>query len=485
MKQLQVLFLASEVDPFAKTGGLADVCGALPKALSALKVDVKVVLPLYGSIDRKKYAIQLVSNHCVHMGNCEEWFSLHTTSRDGVDFYFIEFDKFFGRHELYNTKQGEFSDNPFRFAFFGKAALQVARDIGFKPDIIHCNDWQTGLVPAHLAFDNDLFFADTRCIFTIHNIGYQGIFRPQVLAYAGIPLHHFHQGTYESFGAINFLKGAIILSDIVTTVSPTYAREICGPIGSAGMHDILRAKGDRLIGILNGIDTAQWSPATDTRIPKNYTVTSLAGKAVNKAELQRHFLLHDDPNIAVFGFVGRFAQQKGMELLRDAVEQAVVNMACQIVIVGSGETEFERFFGELPRFHPGKIGSHIGYSEDLAHLVEAGSDFFLMPSLYEPCGLNQMYSLAYGTLPVVRATGGLEDTVENYNEVNGTGTGFKFSNISASALYNTMGWAVSTFYDRPAHYRAMQQQAMAQDFGWKRSAQSYYDVYQSLIEKKS
>jgi len=480
MSGFNILFVTSEAAPFSKTGGLGDVSGALPAALAEGN-RVIVVSPLYSSVNREKYGIKLVTGGCcVHMGNCEEFYALHHTVLDGVDFYFLEFDKYFNRAGIYHTKAGEYGDNPFRFSFLSRAALQVAKDLNFRPDIAHVNDWQTSLVPYYIKRLDDPFFADTKSIITIHNIGYQGIFGTEFMEYAGIAKDDFNAGAFENFGAVNLLKGGLAFADKITTVSPTYAKEIRGPIGSSGLHELLNARGSDLVGILNGIDTTVWNPAKDTYIPYQFDAGSLDNKTKNKLELQKRFGLKQDEKIALFGFVGRFADQKGLYLLRDACVRAMNEMACQFVVVGSGEQEYEEFFGDLPLRYPGEVGSFIGYSEELAHLVEAGSDFFVMPSLYEPCGLNQMYSLAYGTLPVVRATGGLDDTVENYDESTGGGTGFKFEAISAEALFNTIGWAVSTYYDRPKHIETMRKRAMAQDFGWKKSADAYIHLYKAV-----
>ncbi|MBB5020916.1 glycogen synthase GlgA [Desulfurispira natronophila] len=484
METLNILFVSSEVEPFAKSGGLADVSSALPRALKNKGVNIKVVMPLYGCVNRERYNIEkCMDSLCVHMGNCEEWFSLYHTIHHGLDIYFIDFEKYFGRQELYHTSQGEFADNPWRFAFFCHAALQVAKDLDFRPNVVHCNDWQTALIPALLKFSGDAFFTSTKSLLTIHNIGYQGVFDTEVLSYAGVPPHQFHSGTFESYGAVNFLKGGIVFSDAVTTVSPTYSREICEPIGSGGLHHVLQDKADRLVGILNGVDYRLWSPSTDPHIPQRYHVYNLQGKQRNKRALQERFGLEVRDNMALFGFVGRFAEQKGLDLLRESIEAAVVNMECQVVVVGSGERHFENFFSALPEKFPGRIGCYIGYSEELAHLVEAGADFFLMPSLYEPCGLNQLYSLAYGTLPIVRETGGLADTVENYDEFTGNGTGFTFREISASALYDTIGWAVSTYYDRPRHIEQMRIRAMKRDFSWDKPARQYKELYAILVNE--
>jgi len=483
-KKLKVMVVASEIEPFAKTGGLADVAAALPKALKNLGLDVIAVMPLYSSIDRAKYKIKKVFEmSCVNMGNCEEFYSLYSTTEPyGIKTYFIEFNKYFDRDGIYHTPLGEFPDNSYRFAFLSKVALQVAKDIKFKPDIVHVNDWQTALIPYLLKTSDDPFFANTKSVLTIHNIGYQGIFPSDVTTYAGIEYNDFHAGTFESFGAINLLKGGISYADKITTVSPTYANEILGPIGSNGLHNKLNDRKTDLVGILNGIDTDIWNPSTDPFINKNFDIkTYKSAKKSLKKELQQLFDLDPAPNIPLFAFIGRFAAQKGLGLLSGAIINAVNNMVCQIVILGSGDEDAQWYFGGLPNTYPGSIGAYIGYDENRSHLIEAGADFFLMPSLYEPCGLNQMYSQAYGTLPIVRATGGLNDTVDQYDETKGTGTGFKFYDISAQALYNTMGWAISTYFDRPKHMENMIKQAMKKDFSWQTSANQYVDLYKSIL----
>ena len=483
MAGMNIMFVTSEAAPYAKTGGLADVCSSLPKAL-AKKHKVAVVMPLYSSIDTVKHGItELMSGCCVHMGNCEEFYSLWHASDSGVDFYFIKFDKYFNREGIYHTRGGEYGDNPYRFSFLSRASFQVAHDIDFQPDIMHANDWQTSLVPYYLKKLWDPFFSKTSSVLTIHNIGYQGVYGSEFTEYAGIRSEDMHDMAFEAFGAVNLLKGGIAFADKITTVSPKYAEEIRGPIGSSGLHHILNHRGADLKGILNGIDADVWNPSTDTYLPYRYDVNLLENKAKNKGELQKRFHLTENPETALFGFIGRFADQKGVYLLQGAIESALNEMACQFVVVGSGESNYEEYFGNLPSRYPGQCGSYIGYSEEIAHLVEAGCDFFVMPSLYEPCGLNQMYSLVYGTLPVVRATGGLEDTVDNYNEQTGEGTGFKFNAISSGAFFDTIGWAVSTYYDRPEHYMAMQKRAMKKDFSWTASAKEYEALYKGL--KKS
>lgn len=486
MSDIKVLFVASEIEPYAKTGGLADVSSALPRALKAKGVQVKSVMPLYSKVNRDKYKLKKVMDSaCVHMGNCEEWYSVyHTTEPYGNDVYFIEFNKYFDRYGIYHDSGGEYGDNPYRYSFFCKAAMQLAKDLNFQPDIIHANDWQTAFIPYYLKCGEDAFFWGTRSVLTIHNIGYQGNFDAGVLDYAKIYLNDFNAGAFESFGRLNVLKGGIAFADKITTVSPTYAHEIMGPIGSGGLHDILRARSYDVSGILNGIDTDVWNPEKDKLIAKNYTVkTYKSGKKANKKALQKMFDLKDAPNIPLFAFIGRFASQKGLGMLAGAVEWALNTMVCQVVILGSGDEAAQWYFGGLPAKYSGLAGAYIGYDEERSHIIEAGSDFFLMPSLYEPCGLNQMYSQVYGTLPVVRATGGLDDTVQQYDEYNGTGTGFKFYDIDSKALYNTMGWAVSTYFDRPEHMDNMIKQAMKNNYSWSVSADKYIDIYKGLSGK--
>ncbi len=484
MKDLNVLFISSEIEPYAKSGGLADVSSALPKALSSKKgIKVISIMPLYSSINREKFGLtKVLDSVCVHMGNCEEWFSVyHTKKPYGNDVYFIEFNKYFERNGLYHDAGGEFGDNVERFSFFCKAALQTSKDLGFQPDILHCNDWQTALAPYYVKCGEDGYFWGTRSVLTIHNIGYQGNFGTHALGYAKIYPADFNAGAFESFGRLNLLKGGIAFADKITTVSPTYATEILGPIGSSGLHDILRTRRNDLSGIINGIDTEIWNPSKDKLIDTQYDVKNyVAGKKANKKKLQKMFDLTDSPNVPLFAFIGRFASQKGLGLLAGAVERAVNSMICQVVILGSGDEEAQWYFGGLPARYSGVVGAYIGYDETRSHLIEAGSDFFLMPSLYEPCGLNQMYSQVYGTLPIVRSTGGLEDTVDQYYEPTGDGTGFKFYDISAGALYDTMGWAVSTYFDREDHMDKMIKRAMQKDFSWDNPAQSYINLYKGL-----
>ena len=477
---MNVLFIASEMEPYAKSGGLADVVAALPKALKSLGIDVKVVIPLYSSIKYDRYSLKKVMPAaCVHMGTCEEWYGVHHTSEPhGVDVYFVEFNKYFNRAGYYHDSGGEYKDSAFRFSFLSRAALQIAKDIKFKADVIHIHDWQTAIAAYYIKKRFDPFFAGARTVLTIHNMGYQGVFDRSALHYAMINENDFTPDTFEAFKHINFLKGGIVFADRLTTVSPTYAEEILNPIGSNGLGVYINRRINDLHGILNGIDASVWNPKTDDYIPAKFSIKSYRrGKKVNKAALQERLKIKAAPDVPVFSFIGRFAEQKGLQLLKPIMQQILNDMICQFVILGSGDASLEKFFEELPSRNPGKAGSYIGYNESLAHLVEAGSDFLIMPSIYEPCGLNQMYSHIYGTLPIVRAVGGLNDTVEQYDEKTGNGNGFKFYDISPHALYYTIGWAVSTYYDRKRHIQKMIRNAMSQDYAWTKSAEKYRSLY--------
>ena len=485
---MKIMMIASECVPFAKTGGLADVVGALPIALRALGHEVIVVMPKYGSINTAKYQIAPFFNQmCVWMGNAEEWCAVHKTTMDGVPVYFIEADKYFARSGLYHDDAfNDYGDNPRRFAFLTRAALQLAHDMGFDADIVHAHDWQTALAAAYLKVWhwNDPILGKAASVLTIHNVGYQGKYGAEHYDYIGLQWSNFTPDKLEDHGSVNFLKGGIQYADLVTTVSPTYAGETRTPEYAHGMAPYLNDKGADYIGILNGVDYAQWDPATDKLIPARYSAADLSGKAVCKLELQKRFLLDIDPAIPIVGVVSRFADQKGLDLLASAIEAIVNTMKVQFVILGSGDKGLEAFYGGLPARYGGRIGSYIGYDNALAHWIEAGSDFFIMPSRYEPCGLNQIYSLKYGTLPIVRNTGGLADTVEQYDESTGAGTGFKFWEPSAHAVYYAVGWAVSTYYDRKPHIAKMIQKAMAQDFSWEESARAYLEAYRRAIANR-
>ena len=484
---MKIAFIAAECAPFAKTGGLGDVVGALPKALAQWGHDVRVFLPLYGSIDRARWNIEPVGAACVHMGQNEEnWVGTWRGELSAdVPVFFVEYDRFYNRGGIYGDPK-EFADNAYRFALLPKAAMQICKDQNWIPDVMHLHDWSSALGAAFLKtwdrFGSPL--SQTASVLTIHNIGYAGVFGADAMEYWGLSGELYQPDIFEAHGKVNLLKGGIHFADAITTVSPTHARELLDPSGGMGLAPYLNNRRGDLSGILNGVDYDDWNPETDRFIPAPYSADDLSGKAICKAALQESFGLEWAPRVPLFGIVSRFAAQKGFDLLREALPGALENMAMQLVVLGTGESEIESFFHDLTRRYPGKVGSHIGFSVEQSHLIEAGSDFFLMPSLYEPCGLNQSYSMRYGTLPIVRATGGLDDTVHSYDEATGTGTGFKFWDATPAALYYCMGWAVSTWYDRPAHIERLRRNAMAQQFLWSDAAQQYLSVYQHAIRNR-
>lgn len=488
MSPFKIAMIASECVPYAKTGGLADVVGALPSALQRMGHEVIVVMPKYQAIPAQKYGLRRFWDSMgVWMGTGIEWCGVDVGENQGVPVYFIEHNRYFDRPGYYNDADyNDFGDNPYRFAFLTRAGLQLCRDLGFAPDIVHTHDWHTALAAAYLKIWhwNDPVLGGAASVLTIHNAAYQGRYDGSCYPYLGLGWDNFRPDTLEDYGAVNFLKGGIVYSDVVNTVSPTYADETRSTELGYGMGPYLTARGSDYVGIINGVDYAEWSPEGDTLIPATFSVDEMAGKAKCKRALQERFGLNIEPNTPIVGVVSRFADQKGLNLLAASIEQIVDTMQVQFVIVGSGDPGLQTLFGGLPARFPGKVGAYIGYSNELAHWIEAGSDFFLMPSIYEPCGLNQIYSLRYGTLPIVRATGGLQDTVIQYDEALGAGTGFKFWEASAAAVYYTVGWAVSTYFDRPEHMQKMIRQAMTQDYSWERSAEQYVSLYEQARRNK-
>ena len=487
--RLKIVMITSECVPYAKTGGLADVVGALPQVLQRMGHEVIVVMPRYGSIDGARYGLRRFWNSMgVWMGDQLEWCAVETADNDGVPTYFIEFNQYFERPGLYHDAEfNDYWDNPRRFAFLTRAGLQLSRDLGFAPDIVHVHDWQSALASAYLKIWhwNDPILGGAASVLTIHNIAYQGKYSASNFEYIGLQWGNFTPDKFEDYGAVNFLKGGIVYADVVNTVSPTYAAETRTPALGYGLAPYLNDKGADYVGILNGVDYTQWNPAVDRLIPAQYSPDHMAGKAVCKAALQQRFGLNADPEVPVVGVVSRLVAQKGLDLLARAIEEILRDMAVQFVVLGSGDKGLERYYGDLPARYAGRVGTYIGYSNEIAHWIEAGADFFIMPSIYEPCGLNQIYSLKYGTLPIVRATGGLDDTVIQYDEATGNGTGFKFWDPSAEAIYETTGWAVSTYFDRRAHIDEMVQTAMRVDYSWERSADQYLALYARAIEKRS
>ncbi len=477
---MNILFVSSEVTPYAKTGGLADVSGALPKALEKLGSSVKVVMPRYYCIDRNKLE-KLPIALGVDMGSLGEvWCGVYksTLPKSGVEIYFIEHEGYYGRSVLYDENGVAYDDNDIRFIFLSKASLKLSLALNFKPDIIHANDWHSAPMPILLKtiYKNDNFFKNTKSVLTIHNLQHQGFFDKRAMDILGIGWEHFNQYALEALGGVNILKGGIAFCDALTTVSEKYAKEIQTPEYGFGLQDHIKIYSYKLFGILNGVDYEEWNPEHDKYIAQNYSVDTLEDKIENKRDLQGIFDLVPSDEVSLIGFVGRFAKQKGIELIASCIE-GLLQLDVQMVMIGSGEKWTEGFFSDIAQRYPERFGCYVGYSEELAHKIEAGSDMFLMPSLFEPCGLNQIYSLRYGTLPIVRATGGLDDTIVNYDKKSDKSNGFKFYEASAHALYHTVKWAVEVYEEEKDEFIKMQKRAMREHFSWMDSAKKYQEVY--------
>lgn len=486
---MRVLIVSSEVYPFAKTGGLADVVGALPKELKRQNIDVRVVMPLYSNIDRKKYNLKPLEGALgVPLGVMGElWCEIYEgfLPNSNVKIYFIEYEAFFNREGIYNDRNGEgFLDNGARFIFFSRASLQLSKKLHFKPDVIHINDWQSAPVATFLnsLYRYDENFKDTASLLSIHNMQYQGNFDKRVMDILSVGWEHFHFKELEFYDRVNLLKGAIYTSNIITTVSKKYAKEIQTSEFGYTLDSAIRDRSYDTFGVINGVDYEEWNPKSDKYLKVNYRVDNLYGKLACKENLQEIFELKRDKNIPIIGMVTRLVEQKGIDIVKNIIDR-VLDLNVQIILIGSGDSHYQEFFKELS-YRRENFNCFIGYSDELAHKVEAGSDFFLMPSRFEPCGLNQMYSLKYGTLPIVRAVGGLDDTIENFNEVDNSGDGFKFYNLDENSLFNTIGWALHTYYNNKKAMKKLIQNAMNKEFSWEKSAKEYIKLYKLAIERK-
>jgi len=478
---MKICFATTECVPFAKTGGLADVSGALPKALAEQGHHVKLFLPLYQSTPVFDYGF--VQAHeldgmtaSVGYRNIpfNTWYG-HLPDSE-VEVYLIDCPLYFHRPQLYTAD----NDEDERFILFQHAVLHVLQRYAWAPDVIHCNDWATALLPVYLrkSYSWDQLFAQTATLLSIHNIGYQGRFAPASIQTAGLSYDAFYpSGPYELDGGFSFLKAGLIFADVLSTVSPTYAQEIQGPDLGADLDGVLRMRNHDLFGVLNGIDLDVWNPATDAYLPHHYAVNDLAGKALNKQALLKEVSLPYDPEVPLIGFISRLTAQKGIALLQPILQPILEQHGVQFIFLGSGEDQYEDFFRWATQAYPHRVASYIGYNERLAHLIEAGSDMFLMPSRYEPCGLNQMYSLAYGTVPIVRSTGGLADTVRDVYADGENGNGFSFNDYEGYALHNAIERALTVFQDQDAWHTLMQR-GMTEDFSWTRSAEAYTSLYE-------
>ncbi|NTU42150.1 MAG: glycogen synthase GlgA [Nitrospirales bacterium] len=485
---MKILIAASEAVPFAKEGGLGDVVGTLPRFLRQMGHDVRVVMPRYRQIAEDRYSLKKLEHSLgVPMGIIGTlWAGVLEGQMPGTDapVYFIEYDQFYDREGgLYNDPDGAgYLDNDNRFAFLSRASLELCRMIGFAPDVIHVHDWHTSAIPVYLntLYKDDPALGKAATILTIHNMQHQGDFYPGLMEVLGVGWNHFNYLGLEKDNKLNLLKGGLYHSTLINTVSPTYAQEIQTPQGGYGLEGVVRERTADLSGILNGVDYDEWSPEADPYIARPYSAEDLSGKALCKEDVQRTFGLPVRPEVPVIGIVSRLVQQKGLDIIAEAIHR-IMEYDLQLVLLGKGDVWANLFLGDLPRTYPEKFGCYIGYSNALAHKIEAGADFFLMPSRFEPCGLNQMYSLRYGTLPIVRATGGLNDTVENFAEETGEGTGFKFQDLTADAIVNTIGWAIHTYYNKKDAMKGLISRAMGKRFTWDDSAKSYEELYRRAV----
>ncbi len=476
-----VLFVSSEAVPFIKTGGLADVAGSLPKYFDKERYDVRVMLPKYLCIPEKwRSQMKYVTHFYMDLAWRSQYVGVLEMEYAGVHYYFIDNEFYFAGPKPY----GYIHEDIEKFAFFSKAALSAMPLLGFKPDIVHCHDWQTGLIPVYMKerFHDGEFFRDMKSIMTIHNLKFQGVWDLQkVKDITGLPPYFFTSDKLEAYGDANYLKGGIVYADAVTTVSDSYAEEIKTPFYGEHLDGLMRARSNCLTGIVNGIDYEEFNPATDTRIVSNYNQkTFRKEKPKNKKALQQELGLEVNDKKFMIGIVSRLTDQKGLDLIAYMMDQICAEDV-QLVILGTGESQYENMFRHFAWKYPDRVSANIYYSEDMSHKIYASCDAFLMPSLFEPCGLSQLMSLRYGTVPIVRETGGLKDTVEPYNEYESTGTGFSFANYNAHEMMNTINYAKHVFYNKKREWNKIVDRGMLKDFSWTSSAKKYQKLYDNLL----
>lgn len=486
---MKIAFAAAEAVPYAKTGGLADVAGSLPKELEKLGCEVKLFIPKYFLIDEVKHRLRYnwdIGEMPIRINNITRSVHVHQSvlPNSNVEVNFIDCPHYFHRHRIYTNDK----DEDERFILFSKGIIETLQRMQWAPDVIHCNDWQTGLIPLFVKdnYNWDRMFDATATLFTIHNIGYQGRFSTSTLLSAEIRNElYYPNGPVEHAGTVSFMKAGIVFADILNTVSNKYSHEILKPDLGAGLNGILMKKKEDLFGILNGVDYSIWNPKTDEYIPYNYSPKDLSGKVKNKRFLLDHFNMPFEVTVPLIGIVSRMVAQKGFDIFAEAIND-IMKLNAQWLILGSGEDRYEQIFRELAHKLPQKVGTYIGYNNELSHLIEAGADMFLMPSRYEPCGLNQIYSLKYGTVPIVKRTGGLADTVHDWDELVSfgleTGTGFSFNDHTGYALLTSVQRALNNFKNKTV-WKKIQLNGMARDYSWKHSAEQYIELY-GLAKKK-
>lgn len=475
---LKVLFVASEAVPFIKTGGLADVAGSLPKELQIQGIDVRVVIPKYSNIP-EKYTSKMKNIHkgIVNVAWRQQYCGVEYLEYDGIKTYFIDNEQYFKRSELYG-----YDDDAERFSFFCRAVLDMLPQIDFIPDVVHCNDWHTGLISVILKAEHadSEIYANIRTVYTIHNLKYQGIFGKEIMGdVLGLDWKYYNEGGLECDNCVNFMKGGIVYSDYITTVSDTYAKEIQYQYYGEGLDGLLRERWQDLRGIVNGIDYDIYNPKTDKKIFVNYEQTTIEKKAANKVKLQEQLGLPMRRDVPMLAIVARLVAAKGLDLVAHIIDELVQNEDVQLVVLGTGDKEYEDLFKTLAWHYPTKVSANITFSNDLAHRVYAASDIFLMPSQYEPCGIGQLIALHYGSIPVVRETGGLKDTVQNYNKYAKVGNGFTFPNYNAHEFLFTIKRALG-YYSDSSIWEKIVENAMNSDYSWKQSAKQYKELYHSL-----
>ncbi len=474
----RILFAASEAVPFMKTGGLADVTGSLPRYFDKEAFDVRVILPKYACMDEKwTKQLQFLCHFYVNLGWRQQYAGILTAQYEGITFYFVDNKYYFAGSQPYHNIYEDVE----KFAFFSKAVLEALPYLDFCPDVIHCHDWQTGLVPVYLrtVFSSDNYYAGIKTIFSIHNLKFQGRWiLDEVMDITGLPPQVFTPDKLEFYGEANYLKGGCVYADMITTVSKSYAFEITTKEGGEGLNGLFHQRSADLYAVTNGIDYQVFDPKTDEAVWQKYGIDkAVAGKAANKAGLQREFGLCAEADTFLLGMVSRMTNQKGFDLILSILEKLLAESRLQFVVMGTGEDRYQNALRDIADRYPDKMRVVIGYSEETAHKIYAASDAFLMPSLFEPCGLSQMISMRYGTVPIVRETGGLRDTVVPYNEYEKTGTGFSFANFNADELLHTVWYAMQIYYDHRADWNQILQRDMEQDFSWESSAREYEVLY--------
>ncbi|MBN2189885.1 MAG: glycogen synthase GlgA [Candidatus Aureabacteria bacterium] len=482
---MNILFAASEISPFAKTGGLADVAGSLPDELKKIGHDIRLIMPLYGAVQKNLKNLENCNKPFEIMigDNKYEGSLFASKTSSGTPVYFIKNDSLYMRDGLYGDRAGNYKDNSSRFIFFCRAAIKACELLDFRPDIIHCNDWQTGLIPAYVKVteSENPVFKGTKTLYTIHNLAYQGAFWHFDMKLTGLPWSVFSSEGLEFFGMLNFMKSGIFFSDAVSTVSKNYSREIQTEQYSFGMEGILRKRKKDIYGIINGINYSEWNPETDKHIKENYSARNMSGKKTCKKDILEEFAISASEATPVIGIVSRLAEQKGVDLIIDAIPE-ILSMNVVLLILGKGDDKYHSTLCRLSNAHRNKLGIKLEFNEAIAHKIEAGCDFFLMPSRYEPCGLNQIYSLKYGTIPIVSATGGLDDTILNYNPLTGAGNGFKFKKYCKEALLEKIAEALKITGDEK-HRMQIIKNGMDCDFSWNKSARQYDTLYKTILKK--